>query len=78
MKRPPPLTDRLLYISCLAGKSPAEELSAVDRERLLRSLHARGWTDTQIAVHTLTTLYTTARIRSRMGLSSNVAQKGAA
>ena len=31
----------------------------------------RKWTDVQIAAHTRQTLYTTARIRARLGLGAN-------
>jgi hypothetical protein len=74
----PPIVDRHLYAGCLSGQLPAEALSTADRDRLVRLLHRRGWTDTQIAVHTSMTTYTTVRIRSRLGLSPNDAQKGAA
>lgn len=75
---PPPPTNRTQYRRCLAGDEPAEVLSAEWRQRLVRALHARGWADAEIAVHTRMTLYTTARIRSRMRLKPNQAQKGAA
>jgi WhiB family transcriptional regulator, redox-sensing transcriptional regulator len=67
-----------LYQLCLDGKQPAEALPAYLRERLVTRLHAQGWTDLDIAVHTYMTLYTTVRIRERLGLSANTNQKGAA
>lgn len=67
-----------LYQTCLAGRAPAEELPTHLRERLLTRLHGEGWTDLQIAVHTYMTLYTTVRIRERLGLSANHSQKGVA
>lgn len=67
-----------LYRTCLAGRAPAEELPTYLRERLVTRLHGEGWTDLQIAVHTYMTLYTTVRIRSRLGLSPNTSERGAA
>jgi hypothetical protein len=75
---PPPPTNRALYRRCLDGSEPAESLSMEWRERLLRILHNRGWTDCEIAVHTRMSTYTTARIRSRMRLKPNTAWKGVA
>lgn len=66
------------YQLCLHGKRPAEELPTYLRARLVGRLHTLGWTDREIAVHTYMTLYTTVRIRERLGLSANHAQKGAA
>jgi hypothetical protein len=67
-----------LYQACLAGRLPAEELPTYLRARLVARLHSQGWTDLEVAVHTRMTLYTTVRIRERLGLSSNAHQKGAA
>lgn len=67
-----------LYQECLNGRAPAEELPAYLRARLLTRLHGQGWTDLEIAVHTRMTLYTTARIRNRLGLSPNTSERGAA
>lgn len=78
MTHRPPIVDRHLYAGCLGGQIPAEALSPPDRDRLVRLLHRRGWTDTQIAVHTFMTTYTTARIRSRLRLAPNSEQRGAA
>ena len=66
------------YRACMDGQLPAEELPAYLRARLLTQLHALGWTDLEIAVHTRMTLYTTARIRDRLGLSPNISERGAA
>lgn len=73
----PPVTNLRRYNLALAGRMAAEALEGTDRDRLLAALHARGWTDLHIAVHTLWSTYTVARIRDRMGLSPNT-QKGAA
>jgi hypothetical protein len=78
MTRPPPVTNQTLYRKCLDGHEPAESLPTLERQRLLLVLHNRGWSDTEIAVHCRMTLYTTARIRSRIGLSPNEAWKGVA
>jgi hypothetical protein len=67
-----------LYQLCLDGARPAEELPAYLRDRLITRLHGEGWTDVEIAVHTYMTLYTTVRIRNRLGLSPNAAERGAA
>ncbi len=73
-----PLTNPTLYRRCLDGHEPAESLSSYDRQRLLLTLHNRGWTDVQIAEHTRMTTYTTGRIRSLIGLRPNRAWKGVA
>lgn len=73
----PPVTNRRRYNLALAGRMAAEALEGTDRDRLLAVLHARGWTDLHIAVHTLWSTYTVARIRERMGLLPN-RQSGAA
>lgn len=78
MKRRPPITNQHAYTACLSGQLPAESLPTTDRERLIQVLHGRGWTDVEIAVHTSMTTYTLARIRNRIGLTANVAQKGVA
>lgn len=78
MSRLPPSTNRRLWQGCVSGQIPAERLPTDDRERLVRLLHRRGWTDSQIGQHCSMTTYTTARIRSRLGLGPNEAQKGAA
>lgn len=73
-----PLTNPDLYRRCLDGHEPAESLPTLDRRRLVLTLHNRGWTDVQIAVHTRMTTYTTARIRSLIGLKPNETWKGVA
>lgn len=65
------------YQRALAGHEPAEALTTGERERLMQTLCGWGWTDHQIAVHTLWSTYTVTRIRERLGLTVNV-QKGAA
>jgi hypothetical protein len=68
-------TNSLLYRLALDGREPAESLPTKLRERLIRVLWGRGWTDEQISVHTRETVYVVARIRDRIGL---VAHRGAA
>lgn len=65
------------YQRALASHEPAEALSTAERVRLMRTLCGWGWTDHQIAVHTLWSTYTVTRIRDQLGLAVNV-QKGAA
>lgn len=78
MKRPPPIVNKLLYLTCLRGKEPAEVLLPTDRDRLVRRLHMAGWSDVEIATHTRMTTYTTVRVRSRLGLEPNAHEQGAA
>lgn len=59
---------RLLWQACCAGREPAEALDVRDREDLVASLVARGWSDVDIAVLTRMSTYTTTRIRERIGL----------
>ncbi|WP_139219612.1 hypothetical protein [Actinopolyspora alba] len=54
--------------ACLRGSEPAEALSTTDREHLVRRCCEAGWTDAEIAARTGMTTYTTARIRTRLGL----------
>lgn len=56
---------------CCHGEVPAEALSARDREDLIADLHALGWSDVEIAEHCMSSTYTTARIRDRLGLTPN-------
>jgi hypothetical protein len=42
---------------------PAEALPRYLRHRLVRELHALGWTDSEVAEWTAMTTYTAARIR---------------
>lgn len=66
-----PLTDWIAWRQALNGDWPAEALSTVERAQLVRILHGRGWSDVEIAAHTLMTTYTTGRIRARLGLAPN-------
>lgn len=72
-----PLTAPRRLHRALDGLEPAEVLPPAERDRLMRILCGYGWTDVQIAVHTLWSTYTVGRIRERLGLAANV-QKGAA
>ncbi len=56
---------------CWEGTEPAEALPTRDREDLVWQMHELGWSDVQIAEHTRMSLYTTARIRNRLGLSAS-------
>lgn len=60
-----------LWMKCWEGTEPAEALSMRDREDLVWHLHEQGLTDVEIGEHTRITLYTTARIRDRLGLKPN-------
>lgn len=60
-----------MWAACCAGREPAESLDPRDREDLVAALLERGWSDTQIAVLTRMSTYTTARIRVRLGLAAN-------
>lgn len=59
-----------LWQRCMEGKEPAESLPTKDREDLVWQLHERHWSDKEIADHTRMTLYTTVRIRERLGLAA--------
>jgi hypothetical protein len=63
----------ILWRACCAGREPAEALDPRDREDLVAVLVGRGWTDTEIAVLTRMSTYTTARIRVRLELAANQA-----
>lgn len=63
------------YQRALAGHEPAEALSTPERDRLMRMLCGDGWTDVHIAVHTLWSVYTVVRIRERLGLKPNPANR---
>ena len=52
---PPRRSARRRWAACYRGTEPAEALDARDREDLIYDLHALGWTDLQIALHTRTT-----------------------
>lgn len=69
--RPTPRSGWLLWDLACAGREPAEVLDPLDREDLVWGLHGRGYTDTEIAVHTRMSTYTATRIRSRLGLPAN-------
>lgn len=56
------------------GTLPAEALPTRDREDLVYDLHQLGWSDVEIAEYTRMTTYTTARIRSRLGLEPQAAK----
>jgi hypothetical protein len=68
----PRRTPEHVWRACCAGAEPAESLCTEDREDLVVALHARGWTDLEIATHTRMTTYTTQRIRARLRLRQNV------
>ncbi|MEZ5152090.1 hypothetical protein [Rhodococcus zopfii] len=59
------------YAGALDGEIPGEALTTNDRRVLIEALHARGYTDAQIATHTRWTTYTVARIRIELGLHTN-------
>lgn len=63
--------ERELYRQAKAGFLPAEALPTHLRWRLVVDLHREGWTDVEIAEHTVMTTYTTCRIREGMGLTIN-------
>lgn len=75
---PVPRSQRWLWIRCWQGLMPAEALPTKDREDLVWHLVQQGWTDEQVAEHTRMTTYTTALIRTRLGLIANRPPKGAA
>lgn len=68
---------RRLRAACWRGELPAEVLDTADREELIYELWLRGWTDVEIAAHTMLSTYTTARIRERLGLVPHPRLKGA-
>jgi hypothetical protein len=61
----------------VAGVEPAEALATGDRDQLVYELWQRGWTDREIAEHTQMTDYTTARIRTRLGLIARTTREAA-
>lgn len=73
-----PLPAQKVYNACYRGELPAETLDTAAREHLVYDLWLKGWTDVEIATHTSMTLYTTARIRARLGLAPHRARKEAA
>jgi hypothetical protein len=66
-----PRSGQLLWQACCQGREPAEALDPRDREDLVEELVVQGWTDTEIATLTRMSTYTTARIRTRLGLPPN-------
>lgn len=64
-----------LYQLCWDGVLPAEVLDTKERGRLVSDLWGHGWTDAEIAAHTLMTTYTTARIRAQLGLAVRTNEK---
>jgi hypothetical protein len=68
---PTPRSGWLRWDLACAGRISAEELHPLDREDLIWALHEWGMTDRQIAERTRLTTYTTARIRSRLGLAAS-------
>ncbi len=64
--------------ACLRGQMPAGLLSTEDRQHLVHTLWKRGWTDAEIASHTLMSTYTAARIRSRLRLAPHRPVEGVA
>lgn len=63
-----PFTSPQTLAACWAGKEPAELLTRGERDLLLFELWMKGWTDLQVSVHMKLTLFTTCRIRERLGL----------
>lgn len=72
------MTVSALYRLALRGDVPAEALTQAERHCLVVALHARGWTDVQIAAHARMTTYTTARIRTGLDLPANRQQQRSA
>lgn len=60
-----------LWLACWQGRLPAEVLHTRDREDLVWHLVTAGWSDRQVAQHTCMTVYTTVRIRTRLGMVGN-------
>lgn len=63
-----PSTSPQTLAACWAGREPAELLARGERDLLLFELWFKGWTDLQVSVHMKLTLFTTCRIRERLGL----------
>lgn len=62
--------NRAMWQACLRGQEPAESLPTREREQLLMLLVSRGLSDVEIALVTRMTVYTTVRIRERLGVRS--------
>lgn len=75
---PRPSTSPRLLEACWAGREPAEVLTRGERDLLLFELWRRHWTDLEIALHMKQSLYTTCRIRERLGLQAHRPSEGAA
>jgi hypothetical protein len=65
-----PIARERLYSACYRGEMPAEALDTSSREDLVYALWTKGWTDVEIAAHTRMSTYTTARIRTQIGLDA--------
>jgi hypothetical protein len=65
-----PHANPLTLAACWAGKWPAEMLARGERDLLLFELWRAGRTDLEISQHMKETLYTTCRIRNRLGLEA--------
>lgn len=63
--------DERTFRLAMEGEIPAEALPTHLRWRLVATLHRAGLTDVEIASVTCMTTYTTARIRTGMGLKPN-------
>ncbi len=71
-------TNPLTLAACWAGQMPAEILTRGERDLLLFELWQQGKTDVEMSVHMKQTLYTTCRIRTRLGLSARCPTQEAA
>lgn len=67
----------LAFRLAVTGELPADALDTHDREQLVGELWRHGWTDREIAEHTLMSTYTTARIRTRLGLDPRTTREAA-
>lgn len=63
--------ERRLVVHVLSGREPAEVLSTAARAALVAVLVGAGWCDDEISLQLRMTPYTTARIRTRLGLRPN-------
>ncbi|WP_306358732.1 MULTISPECIES: hypothetical protein [unclassified Nocardia] len=60
----------------LAGRESADALPSADRRLLVARLHELGMTDSELAAWTRMSRYSTARIRSELGLPANLVGVG--
>lgn len=67
----PPRSGWHVWRRCWEGREPAESLASQDREDMIYHLHRHGWSDLDMAQLTRLSLYTTGRIRDRLGLQPN-------